>query len=63
MIAELLYRYCEITQGQIGQLLGGIDYVSVHQLRRRLKRKMAEDSKIRERYAELEELVKSLCTM
>jgi len=32
--AELLYKYCEITQVQIGGLLGGIDYVSVHQLRR-----------------------------
>lgn len=63
IIAELLYRYCEITQGQIGQILGGIDYVSVHQLRRRLKAKMTESTEVRERFTEIETRIKALCTM
>lgn len=63
IIAELLYRYCEITQGQIGQILGGIDYVSVHQLRRRLQTRMTEDAQVRERYVEIEARIRALCTM
>ena len=58
--AELLYKYCEITQAQIGHLLGDIDYMSVSQLRRRLKEKMNQDVGIRKRYAEVEAKLKRL---
>jgi len=58
--AELLYKYCEITQAQIGHLLGDIDYMSVSQLRRRLKEKMQQDVGIRKRYAEVEAKLKRL---
>ena len=58
--AELLYKYCEITQAQIGHLLGAIDYMSVSQLRRRLKEKMQQDVEIRKRYAEVEAKLKRL---
>ncbi len=61
--AELLYKYCEITQVQIGGLLGDIDYVSVHQLRRRLKKKMAENMEVKERYEKAEARIKAACTM
>ena len=63
IVAELLYKYCEITQVQIGSLLGDIDYVSVHQLRRRLKKKMAENPKVRERYEKAEARIKTACIM
>ena len=63
MVAELLYRYCEITQHQIGGLLGGIDYVSVHQLRRRFGQKMRASSKIRKKYEALAARVKRACTL
>lgn len=63
IVAELLYKYCEITQVQIGRLLGDIDYVSVHQLRRRLKKKMAENKEVRERYEEAEARIKAACIM
>jgi len=63
IVAELLYKYCEITQAQIGGLLGDIDYVSVHQLRRRLKKKMAENTEVKERYEEAEARIKAACTM
>lgn len=60
MVAELLYKYCEITQRQIGSILGGIDYMSVYQLRGRLKRKLDQDPEVRKQYAELEEKVRQL---
>jgi REP element-mobilizing transposase RayT len=56
--AELLYKYCEITQVQIGQLLGDIDYMSVCQLRKRLKGKMQQDAVVMKRYSEIEALLK-----
>ncbi len=56
--AELLYKYCEITQVQIGQLLGNIDYMAVCQLRKRLKEKMQQDAAVTKRYVETEALLK-----
>jgi hypothetical protein len=50
MVADLLYKYCEITQAQIGKLIGDIDYVSVHHLRRRFREKMRRSSKVQETY-------------
>ncbi|MBE0433847.1 hypothetical protein IBX73_10345, partial [candidate division WOR-3 bacterium] len=61
--AELLFKYCDITQTQIGRLLGNIDYVSVHQLRRRLKKKMADDPAAREHYRRIEAKIKAACIM
>ena len=49
MVAELLYKYSDITQAQIGKLIGDIDYVSVHHLRKRFREKMKKSSKVRER--------------
>jgi hypothetical protein len=61
--AELLYKYCEITQSQIGKLLGNIDYGAVYLLRRRLKERMKGDVAIRQRYYELEAKVQNACRM
>jgi putative transposase len=61
--AELLYKYCDITQAQIGRHLGDIDYVSVCQLRRRLRERMSENSALRKRYTEAEAKVKAACIM
>ena len=36
MLIELLYRFCQVTQPQIGRLVGGIDYSAVSQARKRL---------------------------
>jgi hypothetical protein len=47
LVAALLYKYCEITQAQIGKLLGDIDYVSVHYLRQRFKARMKKSSKMK----------------
>ncbi len=61
--AELVYKYCKITQSQIGSLLGGIDYGAVHLLRRRLREKMNKDAALKKRYEEIEAKVKSICRM
>ncbi|HEC77866.1 MAG TPA: hypothetical protein ENI34_01820 [candidate division WOR-3 bacterium] len=63
MAADLLYRYCGLTQVQIGSLLGRIDYVSVHQLRRRLKEKMVEDIELKKRYEKIESKIKAICVI
>jgi len=54
MVAELLYKYSEITQAQIGRLIGDIDYVSVHYLRKRFREKIRENSKMRKIYQKAE---------
>jgi putative transposase len=54
MVAELLYKYSEITQVQIGRLIGDVDYVSVHYLRKRFRERMKENSKIRKIYQKTE---------
>lgn len=61
--AELLYRYCNITQAQIGVLLGEIDYVSVNQLRKRLKKRIAEDASVRKHYEKAEACINAKCIM
>jgi len=58
IVADLLYKYSSITQAQIGQLLGDIDYMSVSQLRKRVKDKMSQDTEVRKRYDDLEAMLK-----
>ena len=43
MLMELLYRLCNITQPEIGKLLGDIDYSAVSQARKRLQAKMQNE--------------------
>lgn len=59
MVAELLYRHCSITQSQIGELLGGIDYISVHMMRKRLQVKLAKEKKLKEQFIKLEAKIKA----
>ena len=53
MLMELLYRFCRITQCEIGKLVGGIDYSTVSNARRRLRTKMAIETKISERFSQI----------
>ncbi|HLA04739.1 MAG TPA: hypothetical protein VJZ16_02035, partial [Syntrophales bacterium] len=50
MLMELLYRFCRITQPEIGKLLGGIDYSAVSQSRKRLQAKLEQEPELRQRY-------------
>jgi len=43
ILMELLYRFCKITQPEIGKLLGGIDYSAVSQARKRLRTKIENE--------------------
>jgi REP-associated tyrosine transposase len=53
MLMELLYRFCQLSQPQIGRLVGGIDYSGVSQVRRRLREKLNGEIQIRLRFDEL----------
>ncbi|GAI13860.1 unnamed protein product, partial [marine sediment metagenome] len=59
--AELLYRYSGITQREIGELLGRIDYTGVSMLRCRLKERMADDGAVRAKYAKAERCLRNYC--
>ena len=59
--AELVHKYCDISQSQIGVFLGGIDYGAVHLLRRRLRERMEKDSAVRKQFAEIEEKISDAC--
>jgi len=53
MLMELLYRFSQITQPEIGRLAGGIDYSAVSQARKRLQVRMEREPKLRKRFDEL----------
>lgn len=58
MAADLLYRYCAISQVQIGRILGGIDYVAVTMMRKRLGARMAHDRQASLKFNELESKIR-----
>ncbi|MBE0434026.1 transposase [candidate division WOR-3 bacterium] len=60
LVAELLYKYCQITQAQIGKLLGGIDYGAVYLLRRRIRENMRTNVELKKRYDEIDTRVSRL---
>jgi len=60
IVSDLLYSYSNLTQAEIGKLLGGIDYTGVSQLRRRLKKRMAEEKRIVGQYKKVEHEVQKL---
>jgi len=53
MVMEFLYRFCRITQPEIGTIVGGIDYSAVSQARSRLQKRLDGDQKLRERFNKL----------
>jgi REP element-mobilizing transposase RayT len=53
MLMELLYRFCRITQPEIGRLMGGIDYSSVSQARKRLHVRLEHEPQLNERFQKL----------
>ena len=50
MLLEMLYRFCEVTQPEIGKLVGGIDYSAVSQARRRLQIRLEREPKLKKRF-------------
>lgn len=60
IVADMLYKYCDITQAQIGCMLGDIDYMSVSLLRKRLRQKMTRDATVRKQYETVEAVIKGI---
>lgn len=58
--AEMLYKYSGLTQLQIGQLLGNVDYGAVYQLRHRMKERLIQDDILKLRYSEVEKKIKEM---
>jgi REP element-mobilizing transposase RayT len=54
MLMEFLYRFSQITQPQIGKMVGGIDYSAVSQARSRLRKRLAKDKKLRQKFETLD---------
>ena len=50
MLMEFLYRFCRITQPEIGKIVGGIDYSAVSQARTRLQKKLKVDRKLKVKF-------------
>ncbi len=53
MLMEFLYRFCHITQPEIGRLVGGIDYSAVSQARKRLQVRLEEEPKLKKIFYKL----------
>jgi putative transposase len=56
---ELCYRYCPMTQRDIGEFFG-VDYSTVSQNRRRLKLRMESDKKLKKQFQGLERKINQL---
>ncbi|MCL0047167.1 hypothetical protein M1M98_02730, partial [Thermodesulfovibrionales bacterium] len=52
-LMELLYRFCQIAQPEIGRLVGGIDYSAVSQARKRLRIGLERELKLKKRFDKL----------
>jgi len=56
--AEMLYKYSGLTQAQIGELLGGVDYGAVYQLRYRMKERLTQDNVLQLQYRNVEQTIR-----
>ncbi|MFO7740533.1 MAG: hypothetical protein R6V46_18800, partial [Desulfatiglandaceae bacterium] len=63
MLMEFLYRFCRLTQPQIGKLVGGIDYSGVSQARKRLHAKLAKEPQIGKIFVELKDQLTDLSSL
>jgi REP element-mobilizing transposase RayT len=53
MLMEMLYRLCQLTQPEIGKLVGDIDYSAVSQARKRLQIRLKDDTNLKMRFNRL----------
>ena len=60
MLMEFIYRFCNITQPEIGRLVGGIDYSSVSQARKRLQVRLEEEPKLKKVFYKLSDQLHQL---
>lgn len=55
---EMMYRYGNQNQGEIGQVLGGLDYSTVSRERKRLRERMQEDKRLARAVARIEDTLR-----
>jgi REP element-mobilizing transposase RayT len=60
ILMELLYRFCNITQTEIGKLIGGIDYSAVSQARKRLRLKIKNETEWAMKFSQVENHLKEM---
>jgi chromosomal replication initiation ATPase DnaA len=51
---ELMYRYREVSQAEIGKMLGRLDYTSVSRERKRLRERVETDTVLRKALGKIE---------
>jgi len=59
MAMELCYRYCSLSQRELGEKFG-VDYSTISQNRCRLKRRLQGDKKMQRQFGEMEQKIESL---
>lgn len=59
LVMEMLYRYCGLTQVQIGELLGGLDYSTVSLNRKKFLERLKKDKRLRKKFAEITNALES----
>ncbi|MFO7560988.1 MAG: transposase [Desulfobacterales bacterium] len=60
VLMELLYRFCDIKQPEIGRLLGGLDYSAVSIARKRLRLRMEKDLSLKQKVDDITNKLSSL---
>ncbi|HPT70517.1 MAG TPA: hypothetical protein PKW50_10245, partial [Syntrophomonas sp.] len=60
MLMELLHRLCNITQPEIGRLLGGIDYSAVSQARKRLYVKIQNEPEWKKKFNQIQDTLSQM---
>ena len=63
MLMELLHRFCNITQPEIGRLLGGIDYSAVSQARKRLHLKVQNEPEWEKKFNQIQGKLSQMSTV
>ena len=53
ILMEILYRFCNITQAEVGRFAGGIDYSAVSVARKRLRLRMESDAALKQQFEDI----------
>jgi putative transposase len=57
MVMVLADRHCELTQSELGERMGGMDYAAVSAGKRRFEKRMAKDRRVRTMLGEMQRLL------
>jgi REP element-mobilizing transposase RayT len=60
ILMELLYRYCSLSQREIGVHMGGVDYSAVSLARRRLRERLEKDKILARRLEEIKSALQNI---